>query len=232
MEANRSIIVETVLGVAVQTLRPDEPVMMARRIMQAQPARSLLVVEWDRPIGLIRWCDVSRAAPETPVYKLMRTTLPVLRRDMPLSQATAHLRAQALGLDYVPVVDERGLLVGVVPSERLTKRERLTTSATKCLSGAAGATNRCTRVHLERGMLVLGANGHKLGLVAAIELNGRGQIAHITVTHGLLRRRVTRVPADVIRTVSDASVRLTVGQAEFKRLAQRKEKSAWAAAGY
>lgn len=89
-----------------------------------------------------------------------------------------------------------------------------------------------TRTHLERGTILLGANGYKHGSVTAIGLNGRGQIAHITVTHGLLRRRVTRVPAGVIHTVGDASVYLAVGHAELKRLAQRKEKPAWSTAGY
>ena len=40
---------------STETISPDESVTVARRRMESQTSRSLIVVDGDRPVGIVQW---------------------------------------------------------------------------------------------------------------------------------------------------------------------------------
>ncbi|MBX6341707.1 MAG: CBS domain-containing protein, partial [Thermomicrobiaceae bacterium] len=122
----------------VDVIGPDEPVRAAQRRMEAQTRRSLIVVEGDRPIGVVQWRDIMRVqGPESdqPVRDFMVREVPVLKTDMTLDEARAQLTGE-VDLDRLPVVNEQGQLVGEVP------RQAVVHQAAVVEPGAAGVTER------------------------------------------------------------------------------------------
>lgn len=220
MESMTSSSISDLVTSTIDTIAADEPVSTARRRMESQTSRSLIVVEDDRPVGIIRWRGLSQLDSSEPVQSVMSTSIPVLRSDMSVLEAREYLTGTDVDYDHLPVIDESGSLIGEVPRQVLTKSETPTESATgDAIGGAEANRSDVRRVHLEEGMKVVGADGSKLGTVSEVDLTSDGNIAHFGVKHGLLIRHSKRLPADVIKSSSGDTVHVSIGTMEFKMLA-------------
>jgi predicted transcriptional regulator/sporulation protein YlmC with PRC-barrel domain len=219
MENTPNAIVGDLVTASLETITPDETVTVAKRRMESQTARSLIVVEAERPVGIIQWRGLNRHDGDTLIREVMQTAFPVLTADMPVSEVRGQLSELDVDLDHLPVVDQTGALIGEVPRGLITKMEVATSSATDQVISGPEADRDTPALHLQQGMKVIGAAGNKLGTVDEVDLNPDGKIAHFTVKYGMLGRHSKRLPADVIRSVDGDSVNLSLDQMEFKMLA-------------
>ncbi len=222
MENITSASIGDMLTPSIETITPDDTVMVAKRRMESQTSRSLIVVDGNRPVGVIQWRGLARHEGSELVRDVMQTEFPVLSAGMSVDEVRSYLSGVDVDLDHLPVVDESGMLLGEVPRGMITKSETATSSATDAI--VAGPDSDPTRdsgpqVHLEQGMKVVGAAGKNLGSVDEIDLNADGHISHFTVKYGLLGRNSKRLPADVINRVEGNEVHLSLDQPEFKMLA-------------
>jgi hypothetical protein len=187
--------------------------------MESQTSRSLIVVDGDRPVGVVQWRGLAQADGSTLVRDVMHTEFPVLHPGMSIDSLRESLSGQDVDFDHLPVVDENGTLVGEVPRGSITKREVTADASTQpIVSGPDASSSAGPAIHLEEGMKVVGSGGSKLGSIDQVELNSEGYIAHFTVKYGLLGRSSKRLPADVIRDAGDNTVTLTIDSVEFKML--------------
>jgi CBS domain-containing protein/sporulation protein YlmC with PRC-barrel domain len=219
MENTASSMVADLVTESVDTISPDESVTVARRRMESQTSRSLIVVEGDRPVGIVQWRSLARLTGDTSVRDVMLTEVPVLRSNMSVDAVRDEWANMDVDLDHLPVVDANGALIGEVARGAITKSETTTTAATQPVVAGPEADRDVPTVRLEQGMTVNGASGKKLGTVDEVELNAEGNISHFTVKYGMLGRNSKRLPADVIDTVDGGEVRLNLDQVEFKMLA-------------
>jgi predicted transcriptional regulator len=205
---------------AFDTITPDETIAAARRRMESQTSRSLIVVEADRPVGIVQWRGLSQHDSDAAVRSVMATAIPILRADMSVSEVRDYLSGMDVDYDHLPVINEEGRLIGEVPRRLITKSETSTRSATEeAIGGAEADRSDVMRVHLEEGMKVVGARGNKLGTIDQVALNAEGHISHFTVKYGLLGRNSKRLPSDVLSDVSGDTATLSIDQQEFKMLA-------------
>lgn len=201
------------------TITPEDTVVIARRRMESQTSRSLLVVEADRPVGIVQWRGLAHHDGSEAIRSVMQTAFPVLRSDMSIEEVRGYLAELDVDIDHLPVIDESGMLIGEVPRGLITKMETTTSSATEHVVAGPEEDRNTPTVHLESGMKVVGVSGSKIGTVDEVDLNSEGNIAHFTVKYGMLGRHAKRLPADVIRSVDGDSVNLSLDQMEFKMLA-------------
>jgi CBS domain-containing protein len=220
MDNQTSSLVGDLMTDSIDTISPEEPVTVARRRMESQTSRSLIVVEGDRPVGVVQWRGLSGADSSASVRDVMQTEIPILRSDMPVDEVRTYLASADVDLDHLPVVDGNGLFVGEVPRGVITKGETTTVAATEAVISGPDADRDDSPVYrLEQGMKVVGAAGKNLGTVDEVDLNTEGRIAHFAVKHGFLGRKAKRLPADVIARVQGDEVHLNIDQMEFKMLA-------------
>ncbi|HEX3722891.1 MAG TPA: CBS domain-containing protein, partial [Nitrolancea sp.] len=94
-------------------IRQDEEIRMARRRMESEAKRSLIVVDGDAPVGILQWHDMLRVGDQPTasfVSDFMTRDIPMLTEDMPIEAAGAQLTN--VDLETLPVVDAEGHLVG------------------------------------------------------------------------------------------------------------------------
>lgn len=227
----------------VDTIRPDEPIRTARRRMESQTRRSLIVVDEDRPIGVVQWRDIMReneVPADAPVADYMVREFPVLEARQPLEQARARLGD--VDFDRLPVVDESGHLVGEVPRTALSQAGEVVESVPTAEEGASpsgwptagqemttgagadpevagyGMAAEDTLPSVAAGQTVKGANGRKIGTVDQVIVDPNGNLSAFTVQHGLFGRKHKRIPADLIAQVTDDAVELSITGTEFNML--------------
>ncbi len=205
----------------VDTISPEDTVMSARRRMESQTVRSLVVVEDDRPVGVVRWRALGKLDGGTPIREVMETGVPTLSGDMAVDSLGDVLAGSDVDYDRFPVVDENGVLIGEVPRAAVTKRGVATDDATRPLQSMSEADEvvDAPALHVEQGMNVIGSDGDKLGTVDHVEVNAEGAISGFTVKHGLFGRHSKRLPVDVIVGTRDNDLLVTIGDTEFKMLA-------------
>lgn len=236
--------VSDVIVPEVDTIGPDETVRTARRRMEAQTIRSLIVVEEDRPVGVIQWRDImgeNEVPADATVADYMVREFPVLDPNLPLEQARSQL-GEEIDFDRLPVVDESGHLIGEVPRTALAQAGEVMESARTAEEGASPeawttvreevtvTTGRGTEVDVEEeldavafptigaGMTVKGSNGRKLGTVDQVIVDPNGELTAFTVQHGLFGRKHKRIPADLVGQVEDDAVVLSISGTEFNML--------------
>jgi CBS domain-containing protein len=222
MENVSSASIGDMVTPTIETISPDDTVTVAKRRMESQTSRSLIVIDGDRPVGVVQWRGLARRDGTELIRDVMQTDFPVLRSGMSVDEVRSYLGDVDVDLDHLPVVDESGILLGEVPRGMITKGETATNAATEAVvAGPEADPNRDTQpqIHLEEGMKVVGVSGKNLGSVDAVELNSEGHIGHFSVKYGLLGRNSKRLPADVISRVDGGEVHLNIDQPEFKMLA-------------
>jgi len=204
-------------------IRQDEEIRMARRRMESEAKRSLIVVDGDAPVGILEWGQMLRLS-ERPnemfVADFMTRDIPLLTQDMPIEAAGERLTN--VDLETLPVVDSEGHLVGEVPRSAITRRQESIEHAPgnePIVAGAPTSLNNTPLSQVTTGMTVSGSSGSKLGQVSDMLVGVSGQLEAIIVEHGLFGRKHKKVPADLITSVGDDQVILTIDSPEFKALA-------------
>ena len=220
MENITSASISDLITPDVDTISSDETVTTARRRMESQTSRSLIVVDGARPVGVVQWRGLAQQDGSAPVSAVMHTDFPVLRPDMTVEEVRGHLASMDVDFDHLPVVDGSGTLIGEVPRGAITKREVAATDVTEAIvSGPDAETSAGPAFHIQQGMKVTGSAGKKLGTVEEVDLNSEGHISHFLVKHGMLSKKTKRLPADVINAASGDEVTLSIDEMEFKMLA-------------
>jgi CBS domain-containing protein len=211
--------IDTLVNEDVATITPDESVMVAKRRMESQTARSLVVVDGERPVGVVQWRGIHQLDGTASVRDIMLTEFPILRAGMSVDAVRDYLSGMDVDLDQVPVVNAEGMLIGEASRSAITKSETATDGATQPVVAGPEQDRDVPILHLQQGMTVMGDAGHKLGAVEAVELSPENNIAHFTVKHGMLSKHYKRLPADVINTVEGDTVTVNLDSMEFKMLA-------------
>lgn len=148
-----NILVSEWMTKSVKTVTPDTSISTAHKLMKDLKIRRLPVVEHDKVVGIITLGDVREASPsdatslsiwelnylwaQLTVERVMtRDVLTVRPNDLILDAATTMLEKKVSGL---PVVDERGNLVGILTESDIFKM--LVANRTKALTPTpAGVT--------------------------------------------------------------------------------------------
>jgi len=220
MENVASASIGDMLTESIDTITPDETVTVAKRRMESQTSRSLIVVDGNRPVGVVQWRGLARRDGSDLIRNVMQTEFPILRSGMSVDEVRSYLSGVDVDIDHLPVVDDSGMLLGEVPRGMITKSETATNAATQQVVSGPDTTHAAEpAVNIREGMKVVGASGKNLGSVDQVELSSEGQIAHFTVKYGLLGRHSKRLPADVISRVDGEEVHVNLDQPEFKMLA-------------
>ncbi|MDI3317631.1 MAG: CBS domain-containing protein [Bacillota bacterium] len=120
----RKIMIDDVVSV------PDNATLdEARAVMEARRLRAVPVVHEGRPVGVLELLELHRLgvghpSPEAPgtrlVSALMQPAPPTVTPDTPFEEAAARMAGQTVS--FLPVVDDRGLLVGVVTRDALFRQ--------------------------------------------------------------------------------------------------------------
>jgi CBS domain-containing protein/sporulation protein YlmC with PRC-barrel domain len=211
-------------------IRQDEEIRMARRRMETEAKRSLIVVDGDAPVGILEWRQMmgqSERANEMLVSDFMTRDIPLLTQDMPIDAAGERLTN--VDLETLPVVDEEGHLVGEVPRSAVFRRQESTEQVSTnepIVAGAPTVQYGSPVVQVTTGMTVNGSSGSKLGQVSDMLVGVSGQLEAIVVEHGLFGRKHKKLPADLITSVGDDQVMVTIDSPEFKALADIEQSEA------
>lgn len=214
-------LVRDVMSEATQTIQAGQTLVAARQRMQGDMrVKSLIVVEGDRAIGLVRYNDINRddVAGST-VADAMLADVPTAREDQPLSELTGVMTEY--DIDRLPVVGADGRLVGEVQRTALTLGE---SHAGEAMTGREALSDaiadRDTPVYdIKADMTVLGAQGSKIGKVKEVLAdNLSGSLTHLVVHTGLLFGKDKSVPADLVDHVEGDEVHLKVTKSEIDML--------------
>lgn len=205
---------------SIDTIEQHETVRAAKRRMESQTLRSLIVVNEDRPVGVIKWRDIRTAEGDVSVSSLMTTDFPVLRSGMDIPEAHGHIGD--VDFDNIPVVNDEGRLVGEVPRGAIVHHEttvddneHIRANGEPALTGADGKN-----FDLHTDMEVLDADQHKLGRLTEMSDDPTTRrLSHIVVEHGMLRKKHKRIPADTIARVDGDNVVLGLTKTEWGFLA-------------
>lgn len=208
-------------------IEQDEVVLMARRRLESEATRSLIVVDGKTPVGLVSWRQIAAAnndSSKLPVSAIMSKAVPELTPEMTVSEARTRLRD--VDTETVPVVDGSGYLVGEVRHSALAHRETVSSEAeaVEPTVGIDEPTNASSTLgSLAKDMTVVGPSGSKLGSVSDLMVTVNGQLGDIVVSYGVLGRKHKRIGADLIQEVTDDRVTLLIDHQEFKALPDLEE---------
>ena len=206
--------VADVMGPPIETVEPGTPLADVRARMETETRRSVVVAEAGRYLGVVRWRDLAPGAAGRAGDAIGRD-VPTLRPGDDLSDARDRLGD--IDLDLVPVVNERGMLVGEMPRERIVRRHAAVKEATAEVATTAGE-DREHVVRLAAGMAVVDAAGDKIGSVERVLTDAHGRITHLRLQRGLLGKPHTRLPVDLVASVAADTVTLSVGKEDVARL--------------
>src|SRR5215207_7316679 len=104
---------ETVMRPPAHTVTPETPLDDARQLFIAETMRSMIVVDQDRPVGIVSWADIgslNMPIPGKKVADAMTPNPPAVERNAPISEGRSLL--ESTDHDVIPVVDQSGALVG------------------------------------------------------------------------------------------------------------------------
>lgn len=208
-EYTESSMVSELVSNELDTIEPNETVRAAQRRMESQTLRSLIVVENNVPVGVVKWRTLRSANADDMVSVHMETAFPVLRSTMLTSEASIEIGD--VDFDNIPVVDENGALVGEVPRSSLLQTEADATPVDTIV-----AEETTMLLNLTAGQTVVDAEDSKLGTVTEIVNDAAtARIMQVVVEHGLLRKKHKRIPADTINAVGSDEVTLGITKTEW-----------------
>jgi len=218
-------MISDLVSEGMNTIEAQDSVRAAQRRMESQTLRSLIVVEGDRPVGVVTWRDLRGVNDDSLVSEWMKTDFPVLRRDMEVQDA--HGRLGEVDFDHIPVIDEEGRLVGEVPRGALVHHEsasrdvdRIDREGDIVITADDGPA-----YDVRAGMDVVGVDDDKLGTVSEVLTDPTTHRAsHMLVEHGLLRKKHKRIPFDTISHVDGDRVVLGISKTEFDFLANEEDR--------
>jgi len=105
------------------TAEPDEPLSLAARLMEQENVGAIVVVERDRPVGILTDRDLALAVclhgakPHDTIQSRMTCPVDTIRDDEEIYNATQKM--MELAVRRLPVVDDIGRLVGIISLDDL-----------------------------------------------------------------------------------------------------------------
>jgi CBS domain-containing protein len=202
---------ETVMRPPAHTVTPGTPLNDARRLFIAETLRSLIVVDQNRPVGIVSWAEIGNLgepAPGQKVADVMAPSPPAVDRATPLS--TARHLLESTDHDLIPVVDQSGTLVGEAFRRELVKPDQP-------FAAEPGAqTASAPLVH--SGMAIRNDAGDQLGTVDYVANDTQGRVTHLEVTTGRLIKNRTRIPFDLVSRIDGETVYVSLDKSDLKRL--------------
>lgn len=240
MSSELDMSIRSLMVPEFEAIGVGETVRDAKRRMEASTRRSLIVVDADRPVGVVEWRHISRdTEASSPVGDYMVTAFPVLTPDTSVAQAQGQLAD--VDIDRIPVVDTDGRLIGEVPRFSLSKFEHTTTAATavdeappqdpllldRDFGGVGSGQDpvltdayeaQTAGPQIQVGMTVYGESGSKLGEVAEVITETNGRASAFTVRHGLLSKKHKKLPIDGVDRIEGDNVHMAIDSTEFKML--------------
>ncbi|RUM87864.1 MAG: CBS domain-containing protein [Thermovibrio sp.] len=124
----------------VVVIEPDDPVKLAAKRMEDKLVGSLVVIDGDKPIGIITDRDIAirvvgaEKSPETPVREVMTKDPITIREDATFFELTKAFRDHAVR--RLIVVDKEGRLVGLISIDDVM--ELLTTEFANLIAAIRG----------------------------------------------------------------------------------------------
>ncbi len=213
--------VRDVMVEMTQAIRSSQTLVAARQRMQGDMrVKSLVVVDDnDRPIGAVRYNDISTAEAGGTVGAVTVAGVPTVTPDQALSEVSGLMTEY--DVDRLAVVDSSGAIVGELTRSALSHAEIAGSSATQMretLSDAdAGIQTPVYQVHQD--MTVVGSDGSKIGKVKNVLSDSlSGSLTHIVIDTGLIFSHEHTVPADLVDAVNGDEVRLKVVKSDIEAL--------------
>lgn len=191
----------------VDTIERADPASHAKRRMDTNETRSLLVVEGDQLVGIIKRNDLLHGSDddyERPVGEFMQPNVPSVTENHSIEEAHAALGGD-INIEQVPVLDAEGRLIGVINRSDLN-------AAHEAVGGDEPAP---PAMELEDGMTVKDSDGSKLGELKEATFTATGDVEFFTVEHGMIFKGRKRLPGDVIQGVQDGELVLAISSMEF-----------------
>jgi CBS domain-containing protein len=213
--------VRDVMVEMTQAIRSSQTLVAARQRMQGDMrVKSLIVVDDnDRPIGAVRYNDISTAEAGGTVGEVTMAGVPTVTPDQSLTEVSGLMTEY--DVDRLAVVDSSGAIVGELTRSALSHAETTGSTGTQSretLSDAnAGKQTPVYEVHQD--MTVVGGDGGKIGKVKNVLSDAvSGSLTHIIVDTGLVFSHEHSVPADLIASVDGDTVHLKVEKSDIEAL--------------
>ena len=215
------VLVRDQMAPPTETIQTGHNVIAAKQRMQADMrVKSLIVIEGDRPVGMLRYNDVNQeGALQSSIEELMVRDVPTVRAEQPLEELTGLMTQY--DVDRLPVVDDSGALVGELPRAALTLGETHGTESviTEPRLSDTQSLQTTPAFDIRKDMTVVGTGGSKIGKVKEVLSDQlSGSLTHVVVHTGLLFGKDKSVPADLIDNVEGDEVCLKVDKAEIDML--------------
>jgi hypothetical protein len=201
------------------TVHANEPLHRIRQRARAGGFASIIVVDQNRPVGLIRWSEIDRVTtiPETSLARdIMLADGPALTRRTPVLEAQVNL--DLTGMDRLPVVDNDGMLIGVFATttvKETAQMEHDNTDQAMHDSLEDGMGRQAFTVY--PGMEVYASDGDRVGLVDRLFLES-GTVVGFLVAYSEDDPRHKYLGVDVVEELFNETVILSIAAAAFKRL--------------
>lgn len=203
---------------ATGTVQSHEALHRIRRYARNSGYRSIIVVEGNKPVGLIRWPEIDRAnIPDTSLARdLMLANGPILTRNMSVREASARL--ELTRMDRLPVIDDRGELIGVFAREATKDSVPMYVSDDGRPLGGEDHQAQMQQVFtVHPGMEVYSAEGTLLGLVDRLFLKN-GNASGFLVAYGNEHAAHKYLDIDVVESMQDETITLSVSGEAFAAL--------------
>lgn len=215
------VLVRDQMAPPSETISSGSTAMAAKQRMQADMrVKSLIVVEGDRPIGMLRYNDVNQeGALQSSIEELMVRDIPTVRAEQPLEELTGLMTQY--DVDRLPVIDDSGALVGELPRASLTLGETHGTESmtTEPRLSDTQSLQATPTFDIRKDMAVVGTGGSKIGKVKEVLSDQlSGSLTHLVVHTGLLFGKDKSIPADLIDSVEGDEVCLKVDKSEVDML--------------
>lgn len=213
--------VRDVMVEMTQAIRSSQTVVAARQRMQGDMrVKSLVVVDDnDRPIGAVRYNDISTAEAGGTVGEVTVAGVPTVSPEQSLAEVSGLMTE--FDVDRLAVVDSSGAIVGELTRSALSHAERSDSSVVQSretLSDAnVGIQTPAYQIHQD--MKVVGDDGGNIGKIKDV-LSGAvsGSLTHVVVDTGLIFSHEHSVPADLIDSVDGDVVHLKVEKSDIEAL--------------
>jgi CBS domain-containing protein len=202
---------ETVMRPPSHTVTPQTPLDDARQLFMAETMRSMIVVDQDRPVGIVSWAEIGTLnvpVSGKTVADAMTPNPPAVERNAPISAGRSML--ESTDHDVIPVVDQSGTLVGEAHRRELLIPDQ--PFAEESGEQVAGAS----LVH--SGMAMMNDAGDQIGTVDYVANDTQGRVTHLEVTTGRLLKHRTRIPFDLVSRIDEETVYVTIDKGDLKRL--------------
>ncbi|HEX5504720.1 MAG TPA: CBS domain-containing protein [Thermomicrobiales bacterium] len=219
---SEQLLVRDAMAPLSEMIQSGQTLVAARQRMQGDTrVKSLIVVEGDRPVGMLRYGDVSGAEVRqgTTVADVMVTDVPTARGDQTLEELSGLMTQY--DVDRLPVVDANGALIGELPRVALTQAQTTSTEATGWAEASTvGHPREQEPVYdLKKDMAVVGVQGSKVGKVREVTADAlTGSLTHVVVHTGLLFGKDKSIPVDLIDHVAGDEIYLKVDKSDVDML--------------